>query len=94
MIVPKKASTSVDRPSTSKGRRQKTSEEKEEEKEAFLEMEKEWLLYLEKETETEREERRHKAKVYFVEKLPALLADKATNMYRQGSRGKSAQCSR
>ena len=92
MIVSKKATQkSAALPSTSRGRRRKPSEKKEAEKEALLKMEHEWHLFLEKQTEEEREERRRKARVHFVERLPAPLADKATNMYRQGSRGNSRQ---
>lgn len=46
---------------------------------------------LENESVEERDKRRKAALVHFVAKLPSSMADKATNMYRQGSRQKKTE---
>lgn len=48
--------------------------------------EEDWPSILEKETPEERDKRRKEKIIVLVKHLPALLADKATNMYRQGQR--------
>lgn len=49
----------------------------------------EWQSRLEEETEEERNERRKIQMFALVKQLPALLADKAISLYRQGRRSTS-----
>lgn len=56
-------------------------------KETYEEVQ-DWESFLEEECPEDRTERRKAKLSHLVKRLPALMADKATNMYRQGNRSK------